>query len=44
MLETEMTPDAARPFIDIHAPVAEALATGKPVVALGSTIITHGMP
>jgi len=28
-----------------HAPeVTEALATGKPVVALESTIITHGMP
>ncbi|WP_299939235.1 pseudouridine-5'-phosphate glycosidase [uncultured Nitratireductor sp.] len=31
-------------IIDIHAPVAEALAAGKPVVALESTIITHGMP
>lgn len=39
-----MTPQSARPFIDIHAPVAEALATGCPVVALESTIITHGMP
>ncbi|MEO9339087.1 pseudouridine-5'-phosphate glycosidase [Mesorhizobium sp. SB112] len=39
-----MTPETARPFIDIHAPVAEALAAGKPVVALESTIITHGMP
>lgn len=39
-----MTPETARPFIDIHAPVAEALASGKPVVALESTIITHGMP
>jgi pseudouridine-5'-phosphate glycosidase len=38
MLET------ARTFIDIHAPVAEALAAGRPVVALESTIITHGMP
>lgn len=38
MLET------ARPYIDIHAPVAEALAAGRPVVALESTIITHGMP
>ncbi|WP_011580604.1 MULTISPECIES: pseudouridine-5'-phosphate glycosidase [Chelativorans] len=30
--------------IDIYGPVAEALSAGKPVVALESTIITHGMP
>lgn len=39
-----MTPETARPYADIHAPVAEALAAGRPVVALESTIITHGMP
>ncbi|MEO5324245.1 pseudouridine-5'-phosphate glycosidase [Mesorhizobium sp. CC13] len=39
-----MTPESARPFIDVHAPVAAAIAAGKPVVALESTIITHGMP
>ncbi|WP_353640958.1 pseudouridine-5'-phosphate glycosidase [Mesorhizobium sp. WSM2239] len=39
-----MMPEKARPFIDIHPPVAEALAAGNPVVALESTIITHGMP
>ena len=39
-----MTPETARPFIDLHAPVAAALAAGRPVVALESTIITHGMP
>ncbi|MER8744963.1 pseudouridine-5'-phosphate glycosidase [Mesorhizobium sp. M1004] len=39
-----MTPQSARPLIDLHAPVAEALAAGRPVVALESTIITHGMP
>jgi pseudouridine-5'-phosphate glycosidase len=39
-----MTPETARPYTDIHPPVAEALAAGKPVVALESTIITHGMP
>jgi pseudouridylate synthase len=39
-----MTPETARPYTDIHPHVAEALATGKPVVALESTIITHGMP
>ncbi|WP_048647881.1 pseudouridine-5'-phosphate glycosidase [Nitratireductor soli] len=31
-------------ILDIHAPVTDALAAGKPVVALESTIITHGMP
>ncbi|WP_028034664.1 pseudouridine-5'-phosphate glycosidase [Chelativorans sp. J32] len=30
--------------IDVHGPVAAALSAGKPVVALESTIITHGMP
>ncbi|ESZ43257.1 pseudouridine-5'-phosphate glycosidase [Mesorhizobium sp. RSR565B] len=39
-----MTPQSARLLIDLHAPVAEALAAGRPVVALESTIITHGMP
>jgi pseudouridylate synthase len=32
------------PFIEIHPEVAEALAANKPVVALESTIISHGMP
>ena len=31
-------------FLDINPEVAEALAQGKPVVALESTIISHGMP
>lgn len=39
-----ITPETAHPFIDVHAPVAQALAAGRPVVALESTIITHGMP
>ncbi len=39
-----MTPETARPFVDILPPVADALAAGRPVVALESTIITHGMP
>ncbi|CAM5408392.1 Pseudouridine-5'-phosphate glycosidase [Aquamicrobium terrae] len=39
-----MTPETASSFVDIHPPVAEALAAGRPVVALESTIITHGMP
>ena len=32
------------PHIDIHPEVKAALQQGKPVVALESTIITHGMP
>ncbi len=32
------------PYLDIHPQVAQALAEGKPVVALESTIISHGMP
>jgi pseudouridine-5'-phosphate glycosidase len=32
------------PLLNVHAPVAEALAAGGAVVALESTIITHGMP
>lgn len=39
-----MISQAARPFIDIAEPVAAALKEGRPVVALESTIITHGMP
>ena len=31
-------------YLDINAEVAVALAEGKPVVALESTIISHGMP
>ena len=34
----------ARQFIDIAPAVAAALAAGRPVVALESTIITQGMP
>ncbi len=32
------------PYLDIAPEVAEALSAGKPVVALESTIISHGMP
>lgn len=32
------------PFLDIHPEVAQALGAGSPVVALESTIISHGMP
>ena len=31
-------------YLDLSPEVAEALAVGKPVVALESTIISHGMP
>ncbi len=31
-------------YLDIHPDVAVALAAGQPVVALESTIISHGMP
>ncbi|PVY37977.1 pseudouridine-5'-phosphate glycosidase [Pontibacter virosus] len=32
------------PYLEIHPEVQQALAEGKPVVALESTIIAHGMP
>ena len=31
-------------FVDVSSEVSAALRSGKPVVALESTIITHGMP
>ncbi len=31
-------------YLDVAPEVAEAIAAGKPVVALESTIISHGMP
>ena len=39
-----MTVTAPSSLLDLHPPVAEALAANRPVVALESTIITHGMP
>ena len=39
-----MIPRTARSHIDLLPAVATALAAGRPVVALESTIITHGMP
>ena len=33
-----------KPYLDILPEVAEAIADGRPVVALESTIISHGMP
>lgn len=35
---------SAAALLDISAEVAEALSTKRPIVALESTIITHGMP
>ncbi len=34
----------SNPYLDIHPDVAQALAERRPVVALESTIISHGMP
>lgn len=42
-METGMKPSRGQ-HIDILASVRTALAEGRPVVALESTIITHGMP
>lgn len=39
-----MTSNAARPDLDVAPEVAKALSAGAPVVALESTVITHGMP
>ena len=35
---------APTPYLDLHPAVADALRRGAPVVALESTIVTHGMP
>ena len=37
-------PHSTLPYLDIQPEVALALAEGRPVVALESTIISHGMP
>ena len=31
-------------YLDVNPEVAQAVKEGKPVVALESTIISHGMP
>lgn len=36
--------DPERPFLRVSSEVADALEAGEPVVALESTIISHGMP
>ncbi|WP_334175466.1 pseudouridine-5'-phosphate glycosidase [Pseudoxanthobacter sp.] len=38
------TPPSLHPWLDIAPEVRDALAAGGPVVALESTIISHGMP
>ncbi len=43
MTERNGRPDPTR-YLEISPEVASALAEGRPVVALESTIITHGMP
>ncbi len=45
MIDGRLMPDSTlHPLIDLHDDVAAALSDGEPVVALESTIITHGMP
>ena len=39
-----MSPRAPAPPLEIRAEIADALAAGRPVVALESTIVSHGMP
>ena len=39
-----MTPHPLSPFLALASEVAAALAGGRPVVALESTLITHGLP
>jgi len=39
-----MTPASARPVFTLSSEVAEAVKHGRPVVALESTIISHGLP
>jgi pseudouridine-5'-phosphate glycosidase len=39
-----MPAESPEKYLDIHADVHEALENGGPVVALESTIISHGMP
>jgi pseudouridylate synthase len=39
-----MADDLARSWLTLSAPVAAARAAGRPIVALESTIVAHGMP
>ncbi|MGB1156979.1 MAG: pseudouridine-5'-phosphate glycosidase [Alphaproteobacteria bacterium] len=44
MTPPSANPSLPHPMIDASGPVREALEAGQPVVALESTIISHGMP
>ena len=39
-----MPTEPVNPYLDIAPSISEALGSGRPVVALESTIISHGMP
>ena len=41
---TSTLPPSRSDYLDMPPQVAGALKTGAPVVALESTIVTHGMP
>lgn len=41
---THQIDPSVAPYLDLHPEVAAALAAGQAVVALESTIISHGMP
>jgi len=43
-LKTSSTIQLNGPLLGLHDQVGEALAAGQPVVALESTLITHGLP
>ena len=43
-LRKRILPEQQKRFLHVHPAVAEALRKKEPVVALESTIITHGMP
>jgi pseudouridine-5'-phosphate glycosidase len=44
MKSSALIPPNFEPWIDVHPSVAEALRAGDPVVALESTVLTHGLP
>jgi pseudouridylate synthase len=44
MTTTLLTSSALSPYVQLHEEVQEALSAGRPVVALETTIVTHGMP
>lgn len=44
MTSATLIPPHAEDWLDIHPQVAQALRAGEPVVALESTVLTHGLP